>query len=172
MEIKFGGTFELATFQKAIELAQRPSRTTQATRWLFAGLLVFLLGYLALDLAHNPNLDATRVFRVVIPSIIIVYLLARPAINTWQVTRRIARSPNPRELSGKISDQGFEYNFMRASAEVPWQAITQKRQVDDLVVLLIAHGGVFFFPRSLFQSDADWSQFLKTIEVSVLDVRK
>jgi hypothetical protein len=172
MEIKFGGVFDIAMFRRAIELAQRPSRTTRATRWLFAGLLLLVLGIQALDLIQGRGVDSTSILRSAVLVVVIAYFLARPLINLWLVSRRIAADPQPKNLSGKITEEGFTYRFMETEAEVPWNLITRKRWTENMVVLLIPRGGMFFFPRALFHSQQDWQQFLEAVDSRIVETRK
>jgi hypothetical protein len=62
-------------------------------------------------------------------------------------------------VHGVITADGIEWNTERSTTRYEWARIPRIAQADGLTLAFYSKRCAFFFPRSLFESDAAWTAF-------------
>ena len=82
----------------------------------------------------------------------------RVRTRTWKQAMRLGG-----RVHGAITPEGIEWNTERTAARFEWAKIIRVKQVADLTLAYYTPRSAFYFPRSFFATEADWTAFNQAI---------
>ncbi len=84
--------------------------------------------------------------------------MRRVRARAWQQAIRLGG-----RVHGAITPEGIEWNTERTAARFEWAKIERVARTADLTLAFHSPRCAFFFPRSFFASEADWTAFNRAI---------
>ncbi len=82
--------------------------------------------------------------------------------------REVAESPLLEGwVSGVATDEELVLKTARSEARLAWDAFTQYKQSDEMVLLYRLDGGLLALPRRFFATDDDWQHLMLFVQATV-----
>lgn len=170
MEIEFDGAYDRDDFEKGLALLERRSLARRITQWLLALLLVVSLGLGLYEWTQGRGEDAlSKLARPAFLAILLGYYYLAPRLRRRAVVNKLFAEKPVRKMVGKADTEGILLTPAGGgSARFLWEKFIRTGRRDPLLSLLMVDGTMALFKQNFFQSEADWSRFLKMVEQRVI----
>jgi len=157
-QIEFQGAYTQEQIERAVRLANQPSRTQWLIRAVLAALVLALSGWYLYDLLTAGSFTLERFLRFLLPVAVLAFFLLVPVILTRRAAQQIwAQAVQAGTLHGFMDAQGVTFGA-EEDDQVLWEQYGRGRAEADLIVLVTTGGLLTALPRAFFASEADWQQ--------------
>lgn len=155
MEIKFSGAQSKEEYYEQLRILSKPEgKQNSLEGWklfLEVGPLLMIIGILKLVISHENWV----IF--LIPGIIMVYLgykTKQAILKIWKNTEGLRE-----QKSGMISDNKITFETKNSTVDFTWNEFKSYGDSKNQIVLFYDRSIFYNFPKSFFQSEAEWKQF-------------
>jgi len=168
MNIKFSGSLTKEEFQAANKLLRRPPFGFHIDGWIilvFIGVAIMIWGFKTLFMELNIN-SGTLITAVGLVLIMYGFKIRTDIKKAWNETIK-----SNLKFEGIATEEFIELRSIDSEAKILWAAFSAYAANKQVVVLIQNNIGQVL-PRSLFNSDDDWNNFIEIVSQKVTPFHK
>lgn len=172
MEIRFKGTYDKPTVQKAVAMAYKPTRKKFLIRLGLVVLFLVIYSLLFFNTARQEGLTQDEMIRSprhLFILLVILYYLLQNNISSFIAARSLWKRPATRkEIAGIISNQKLAYmSGGKVTKEFAWDKFVKKNISQELLVLVTKEGALCFIPQAFFRTSVEWQNAVELVNEKV-----
>ncbi len=169
MEIPYGGLIRRDEWVAAYRLHFNITRWSEVFNLVVAGLVMVPFSCLFFSLFQKIEVE-----KVLMMVITFCFALSRmfQFFILWNAGKNYDRGHGVEEVRGMITEDSITSKTVDAVNETKWSRFLEFKESEVLVMLYSQKNLFQYFPRSFFQSDADWMAFRGLVHHHVKPAKK